>query len=92
MGFFKQEYWSGLPFPSPDVPDPGIEPASRVSPALLDSSLAEPSGKPVCIHTHTHTHTYIKVYIYIYKEYNSDGRDEEGKVWEMGIELPCFPS
>ena len=27
MGFFRQEYWSGLPFPSPgDLPDPGIEP------------------------------------------------------------------
>ena len=32
MGFSRQEYWSGLPFPSPgDLPDPGIEP---VSPAL----------------------------------------------------------
>ena len=29
MGFSRQEYWSGLPFPSPgDVPDPGIEPGS----------------------------------------------------------------
>ena len=26
MGFSKQEYWSGLPFPSPDLPNPGIEP------------------------------------------------------------------
>ena len=27
MGFFQQEYWSGLPFPSPgDLPDPGIKP------------------------------------------------------------------
>ena len=34
-GFFRQEYWSGLPFPSPgDLPNPGIEPASPVSPAL----------------------------------------------------------
>ena len=31
----QQEYWSGLPFPSPgDLPDPGIKPASPVSPAL----------------------------------------------------------
>ena len=30
-----QEYWSGLPFPSPgDLPDPGVEPTSLVSPAL----------------------------------------------------------
>ena len=29
MGFFRQEYWSGLPFPSPaDLPDTGIEPMS----------------------------------------------------------------
>ena len=31
----RQEYWTGLPFPSPeDLPDPGIEPPSLVSPAL----------------------------------------------------------
>ena len=35
FGFPRQEYWSGLPFPSPaDVPDPGIEPVSSVAPAL----------------------------------------------------------
>ena len=35
MGFSRQEYWSGLPFPSPgDLPDPGIEPTSLASPAL----------------------------------------------------------
>ena len=29
MGFSRQEYWSGLPFPSPgDLPDPGMEPRS----------------------------------------------------------------
>ena len=29
MGFSRQEYWSGLPFPSPgDLPDPGIKPRS----------------------------------------------------------------
>ena len=37
MGFFKQEYWSGLPSPPPgDLPDPGIEPMSSASPALAD--------------------------------------------------------
>ena len=43
MGFSKQEYWSGLPFPSPgDLPDPGIK--SR-SPALLADALpSEPPG------------------------------------------------
>ena len=35
MGFSRQEYWSGLPFPSPgDVPHVGIKPASLKSPAL----------------------------------------------------------
>ena len=45
MGFSRQEYWSGLPFPSPgDLPNPGIEPGS---PALqVDSLPSEPPGKP----------------------------------------------
>ena len=40
MEFFRQEYWSGLPFPFPgDLPDPGIKPGS---PALqADSLLSE---------------------------------------------------
>ena len=30
MGFSRQEYWSGLPYPPPgDIPDPGIEPVSH---------------------------------------------------------------
>ena len=34
MGFSRQEYWSGLPFPPPgDIPDPGIKPVSLASPA-----------------------------------------------------------
>ena len=45
MEFSRQEYCSGLPFPSPgDLPDPGIEPKS---PALQADSLPpEPPGKP----------------------------------------------
>ena len=44
MGFSRQEYWSGLPFPSPgDLPDAGIEPGS---PALQADALPfEPPGK-----------------------------------------------
>ena len=35
MGFFRQQYWSGLPFPSPgDLPNPGIKPTSLTSPAM----------------------------------------------------------
>ena len=37
MGFSRQEYWSGLPFPSPgDLPYPGIKPRSPVAPTLTD--------------------------------------------------------
>ena len=45
MGFSRQEYWSGLPFPSlEDLPDPGVEPRS---PALqADSLLFELQRKP----------------------------------------------
>ena len=45
MGFPRQEYWSGLPFPSPgDLPDPGIEPRSPTLQA--DALTYEPPGKP----------------------------------------------
>ena len=44
MGFFRQEYWSGLPFPSPgDLPDPGIEPRSPASSA--DALPSEPGNQ-----------------------------------------------
>ena len=45
MGFSRQEFWSGLPFPSPgDLPDPGIEPGS---PELqVDCLPSELPGKP----------------------------------------------
>ena len=48
MEFSTQEYWSGLPFPSPgDLPNPGIEPWS---PSLqADSLLSEPSEKTINI-------------------------------------------
>ena len=55
MGFFKLEYWGGLPFPPPgDLPNPGIEPTSPASPEptspaspvlQTDSLRAEPSPK-----------------------------------------------
>ena len=45
MGFSRQEYWNGLPFPSPgDLPNPGIKPRS---PALeADTLTSEPQGSP----------------------------------------------
>ena len=49
MGFSRQEYWSGLSFPSPgNLPDPGIEPGT---PALQAVSLPiKLPGKPIYIH------------------------------------------
>ena len=48
MEFSRQEYWSGLPFPtSGDLPDPGIKAASLVYPALAGGFFTtEPPGKP----------------------------------------------
>ena len=46
MGFSRQQYQSGLPFPSPgDLPDPGIEPGSLA--LQTDTLLSEPLGKPI---------------------------------------------
>ena len=46
MGFSRQEYWSGLPFPSPgDLPNTGIKPGSPTLQA--DALTSEPPGKPL---------------------------------------------
>ena len=69
MGFSRQEYWSGLPFPSPgDLPDPGIEPRS---PALQADALpSEPPGylgSPKCRYLHLIHRVAVKS-----KYYNMD--------------------
>ena len=58
MGFSRQEYWSGLPFPSPeDLPNPGTEPKSSASPALAGRFFTTaPLGKPAI---------YNKVHIFV---------------------------
>ena len=50
IGFSRQEFWSGLPFPPPeDLPNPGIKPKS---PALRANALtSEPSSQPRALHT-----------------------------------------
>ena len=53
MGFSRQEYWSGLPFPSPgDLPDPGTKPRSPTLQA--DALTSEPPGNYVLIFNRTH--------------------------------------
>ena len=52
MELSRQKYWSGLPFPTPmDLPEPGIELASFVSPALAGRFFSTvPPGKPLLAH------------------------------------------
>ena len=49
MGFSRQEYWSGLPFPTPgDLPDPGIKPMSFYVSWIADGFFTiDPPGKPI---------------------------------------------
>ena len=58
MKFCWQEYWSGLPCPSPeDLLDPGVEPESLMSPPLV--ALFFTTSATWEAHTHTHTHTHL---------------------------------
>ena len=70
MEFSRQEYWSGLPFPSPrDLPDSGIETVSPVFPALAGGffTITPPVGsqrvKQDLATEHAHTHIF---YMYVY--------------------------
>ena len=55
MGFSRQEYWNGLPVPSPrGLPDPGIKPRSPTFQA--DALLPELPGKPSVYGAHTIAH------------------------------------
>ena len=64
MGFSRQEYWNGLPFPSPgDLPDPGIKPGS---PALeADALTSEHPG----VFLRTYSEWYLMLYTH---SHNSD--------------------
>ena len=57
MGYSRQEYWSGLPFPSPrDLPNTGIKPRSWVLQA--DSLTSEPPGKPKNVQITVQLHSF----------------------------------
>ena len=59
MGFSRQEYWSGLPFPSPrDLPDPGIKPEC---PALQADSLSTELSRKFIASAKNRTDSYHKV-------------------------------
>ena len=75
MGFFRQQYWSGLPFPSPgDLPDPGIQPISLMSSALqADSLLAELSGN------------LIRLMLALWNKFGGFPLLYFGRIWEILI-------
>ena len=62
MGVSRHEYWSGLPCPPPgDLPNPGIEPMSLVSPALAGGFFTTvPPGKPIslCVHIYAYIFSF----------------------------------
>ena len=66
MEFYRQEYGSGLPFPTlGELADPGIKPVSLVSPALAGRFFTTVSpGKPLSL-----SYIYIYIYIYIFSIY-----------------------
>ena len=65
MGFPRQEYWSGLSFPSlRDLPDPGLKPVSLVSPALAGRFFTtKPPGKPIGQCSGMHKYTILSLNI-----------------------------
>ena len=67
MGFSRQEYWSGLPYPPPgDFPNPGIKRSSLPSHALQsDSLLLSLQGTPYIFYIFIFIYLYIYIYLYI---------------------------
>ena len=64
-GFSWQEYWSGLPFPSPgDLPNPGMDSTSLMSPALAGGFFTTSTTWETPIYTYIHINTFF-IYIYI---------------------------
>ena len=85
MEFFRQEHWSGLPFPSPgDLPDPGIEPRS---PALQADSLP---SEPLTLFFFTLWYCFPLVFKW---EVNlSVIKNNPLLPYCLNIDIPCFSS
>ena len=63
VGFSRQEYWGGLPFPSPDLPRPGIKPES---PALAGGFFTtKPQGSPLVRIQPAYLRIYNKNLVYL---------------------------
>ena len=87
-GVFQARIWTRLTFPTPgNLPDPGIEPVSLVSPALAGGFFTtDPPGKPICVlsfmYTHTHTHTHTLTYCIL--PHSSDSEEPASRAGHSG--------
>ena len=70
MGFHRQEYWSGLQFPTPgDLPDPGIKPGFPASPTLAGGFFTTvPPGKLFLEYFTNNEFEHFRQYIKLLKE------------------------
>ena len=94
MGFFRQAYWSGLPFPPPgDFPNPGIELEPPAAPALqVDSLLLSHCGSPLnCLMIHNRNRSGegsrlhgVRRYVLFYKK-------KKIRVWEKSVAAKAGP-
>ena len=65
MGSSRQEYWSGLPFPTPeDLPDLGMEPTSLCLPALPGVFFTTSATWEACVYMHVHANTRVCKHTY----------------------------
>ena len=100
IGFFRQEYWSGLPCTSPgDLPKAGIKPKSSALQA--GSLLSEPPGKPqlIFIYIYTAKHKYKVSLLWLKRNHKENGQCSQetskttgalGMAWEVQLNpLPC---
>ena len=81
MGFSRQEYWRGLPFPSPgDLPDPRFEPTSLALKGRFFTT--EPPGKPMYV--------FIYMYMHIRNDRNEHGSIKPARGVRESYFLYCF--
>ena len=86
MGFSRQEYWSGLPFPSPgDLPDPGIKPASLMSPVLAGGFFTTSATWEALVSFKNFQNPFAKI-----KRFGR-GRCRLFQVWFARMQVPCRP-
>ena len=97
QGFCRKEYWSRLPCPPPsDLPDPGIEPTSLMSPALTGKSFTSSTTCKALLEdrfkTHVYTHTTIERLPWSSSGWDSELPVQGSQVQSLVRELdPTFP-